>query len=275
MPATAIVLGSAQDAGNPQMGSTGRGPQRLIASVGVIGPDGSALLLDVTPDVREQILMLNRYRAHARTSNVVDHVSLTHAHMGHYTGLIHFGKEAHNATGIRTWVTASMAAFLTTNQPWLSLVDGGHLVLEVIAPGEPVEVASGLTLRLLTVPHRDEFSDTVAMSVNDELLYVPDIDTWERWPIAEAEIGRHRVSLLDGCFASSSEVPGRDISAFPHPLVADTVRRFGHLARERRIILTHLNHTNPVSDPESVEAALVAQSGFEVASDGMEISLGG
>ena len=273
MSATAIVLGSAQDGGNPQLGSGGRGPRRLVTSVAVIGPAGSVLLLDVTPDVREQMQLLEPHRTVTASGNVVDHICLTHAHVGHYAGLVHFGKEAHNARDLPTWVTASMATFITNNQPWRALVDGRHLALNVVAPGEPATVAEGLHVRFVTVPHRDEFSDTVGISVNDELLYVPDIDAWEQWPAAEQEITRHRIALLDGCFASAAELPGRDLAEFPHPLVTDTIERFAHLTADRRLILTHLNHSNPVAEPGSPAAQAVAAAGFEVAIDGMELPL--
>lgn len=255
------------------MGSPGRGPGRLVASLAIVCPDGTIVLVDATPDVREQMRALDRWRMGRRSRNVVDHIVLTHAHIGHYAGLVQFGKEAHNASGVRTWVTPSMAEFLSTNQPWQALVDGGQLVLEITAPGDTFEPAPGVSMRLLSVPHRDEFSDTVAVSVNGDVLYVPDIDSWEKWEAAEFEVDHHRVSLLDASFFAPDELPDRDMRGFPHPLVPDTIERFRHLAAHRRILLTHLNHSNPASDPESAEAAFVRSAGFEVATDGLEIPL--
>jgi pyrroloquinoline quinone biosynthesis protein B len=274
MAATLIVLGTAQDGGNPQLGGDLRGTPRLVSSVAVIADDGTTLLADVTPDVKAQVAHLRTLAAYqGRTGrNAVDHITLTHAHMGHYTGLVQFGREAHNADAIPTWVTPSMASYLGENQPWRALVDGGHL--EVRAGGQPGEIANGLTLRLVPVPHRAEFTDTVGISINDEALFIPDIDSWEAWPEADAELSRHRVCLLDASFSSLSEIPGRDLTDIPHPLVPDTLERFGHLTSGRRLILTHINHSNPISVTDSPEAEAVRMAGFEVAEDFMTIRLG-
>jgi len=275
MAGTLIVLGTAQDGGNPQMGSRGRGRPRLVSSVAVVMDDGTTLLADATPDVKAQVAHLSTLPAYQARSmrNVVDHITLTHGHMGHYTGLVQFGKEAHNADRIPTWVTPSMAAFLRANQPWRSLVDGGHLDLRS-DPG-PFSLSPGLSLRLVPVPHRAELTDTVGISVNDEALFVPDIDSWGDWPEAERELERHRVCLLDASFSSLDEIPGRDLGLIPHPLVSDTIERFRHLAAGRRLILTHLNHTNPVAEVDSPAAAAVRSAGFEVAEDLMQIALEG
>ncbi|MDH3607467.1 MAG: MBL fold metallo-hydrolase, partial [Acidimicrobiia bacterium] len=228
---------------------------------------------DVPPDVRAQVAGLDGIAAFRdRTSpNAVDHITLTHAHMGHYTGLVQFGKEAHNSDAIPTWVTKSMATYLQDNQPWRALVEGGHL--DIRTGLGPFELTAGLELRLVPVPHRAEFTDTVGISINDEVLFVPDIDSWDAWPAAEAEINRHHVCLLDASFYGRDEIPGRDLTRVPHPLVPDTLERFAHLTSGRRLILTHLNHSNPAAEPASPQAAAVRAAGFEVAEDFMTIPL--
>lgn len=275
MDATVIVLGTAQDGGSPQLGSAAQGPARLVSSLAVVTDDGTTLLVDVTPDVRAQVAHLRAHPAYRarRSRNAVDHIVLTHAHMGHYAGLVQFGREAHNAQGIEAWVTPAMSDFLTANQPWRALVDGGHLGLR---PGYgPTSIAPGLTIRLVPVPHRDEFTDTVGVSINDRVLFIPDIDGWAQWPGAEAELARHEVCLLDATFSSLNEVPGRNLSDIPHPLVEDTIARFRHLTSGRRLVLTHINHSNPIAQPGSPEAAAVGAAGFEVAADFMSWRLGG
>lgn len=271
---TVVVLGTAQDGGIPQMGSETGGPGRLVSSLGVIAPDGTSLVVDVTPDVRAQVEHLARQPRYRRSGhNVIDNIALTHAHMGHYTGLVQFGREAHNARGIRLWVTESMADFLTANEPWRALITGGHLELQ---PGfGPAEIAPGLTIRLIPVPHRAEYTDTVGVSINERLLFIPDIDAWSAWPDAEAELERHEICLLDATFSRLDEVPGRNLGSIPHPLVGDTLTRFGALTAGRRLILTHINHSNPISRPDSTEAAEVVAAGFEIAEDLMTFDLSG
>ena len=274
MTATLIVLGTAQDGGNPQLGGPVRGRPRMVSSVAVVTGDGTTLLADVTPDVKAQVAHLQTVEQYQRRqgSNAVDHITLTHGHMGHYTGLVQFGREAHNAESIPTWATPSMASYLGENQPWRALLDGGHL--EMKEGFHPGQIASGLSLRLVPVPHRAEFTDTVGISINDEALFIPDIDSWEAWPQAEEELARHRVCLLDASFSSLTEIPGRDLTDIPHPLVSDTLERFGHMTTGRRMILTHINHSNPISVANSPEADAVRDAGFEVAEDFMQIPFG-
>lgn len=242
----------------------------MVASLVAVTEDGTRLLVDVTPDVKAQLLQLENVAGLAprKATNVVDHVVLTHAHMGHYSGLVQFGKEAHNARGIQCWVTSSMADFLRSNQPWRALEDGGHIEIRIAEANSPFSPVPGLDIRLVPVPHRPDFSDAVGVSL-DEVFYLPDIDGWAQWGAAEEELARHRICLLDATFHDAAELPGRDINQIPHPFVTDTLTRFKQLAADRRMILTHINHSNPISDPNSRESRAVRAAGFEVASDFM------
>lgn len=225
------------------------------------------MLLDASPDVRHQLHHLGPRPAR----QPVDAVILTHGHMGHYTGLVHFGKEALASSGLPVYGTPSMMRFLSDNDPWAQLAAVGHLDLRSIEPGVEFDLWPGTTLRLLEVPHRADFTDTVAISVAGRLLYLPDIDSWAAWPAAAATIAGHQVALIDGTFHREGEVAGRPHADIAHPPVADTMQRFEHLTATTRIILTHLNHTNPLCDPASAETAQVTAAGFEVAYDGMRI----
>lgn len=268
MGLTATILGSAQDGGLPQVGAghpnddaarSGAIQSRTASSVAVAS-DGATLLLDASVDLRAQL---------AATGIIPSGIALTHAHMGHYAGLLHLGREAWAADRLPVWCTPSMAGYLERNAPWSRLVSERHIVPQRIEPGEAFRW-EGEEVRLIGVPHRQEHSDTVAISVGG-VLYLPDIDSWEEWPEAEATVAGHAVALLDATFWSAAELPHRDLSAIRHPLVPDTLDRFGPLAAERRIVLTHLNHTNPLCDPGAPEHAVVAAAGVEVASDGMPL----
>ena len=168
---------------------------------------------------------------------------------------------------VSTAVTPSMAAFLEANAPWSQLVAHGNVELRPVMPGDSFEPWPGLTVRLVGVPHRDEFTDTVGVSVADSLFYLPDIDGWDEWPEAATELERHAISLLDATFHDPSELPERNVAEIKHPLVTDTIARFGHLTRHRRIVLTHLNHSNPVGRPDSPERWAAQEAGFEIAED--------
>ncbi|MCC6575652.1 MAG: hypothetical protein IT462_17870 [Planctomycetes bacterium] len=288
--AKVYVLGSAQDGGLPQFGArhahdvAARGNpalQRLGPSLAVI--DGErALLIDVSPDIKaqhERLLAVPEYaNGGARTGMsappIFDAIVLTHAHIGHYAGLIHFGREAASTKEIPCFVTKSMAKFLRDNGPWDQLIKLNNLKLVEITPGKPFLPWPGLELTALTVPHRGEYTDTVGLSLNGRVLYVPDIDDWKQWPQARETIERHEVSLLDATFFSDDELGPRAMKEVPHPRVTETLKYFGELAGKRRLVLTHLNHTNPLCDPRHDAHKQVEKAGFEVASEMMSFDLG-
>jgi pyrroloquinoline quinone biosynthesis protein B len=268
---TATILGSAQDGGLPQAGARhhndeaarrGAIPSRTASSVAVIPGPGATLLLDASVDLRFQL---------ARSGLTPTGVVLTHAHMGHYAGLLHLGREAWAADRMPVWCTPALARFLSGNAPWRDLVDGGHISVHPVEPGGSFGW-EGEEVSLIPVPHRHEHSDTVAVSVGG-LLYLPDIDSWDEWPDADATVAGHRTALLDATFWSADELPHRDMALIRHPLVPDTLERFEPLAGDRTLLLTHLNHTNPLCDPAAPEHAIVAASGLFVAEEGMSVPL--
>lgn len=259
------VLGSAQDGGLPQVGGThdndraardGSIPERTASSVLVEFADSSRLLLDVGPDFRLQWW---------RFEGLPDAVALTHGHVGHYAGLVHLGREAANAVRLPCFVTDSTARYLSTNAPWDQLVWNGNLDFRAGLRHR----WNGHAIELIPVPHRGEVTDTVAVSVDGHLLYLPDLDDWSAWPAARRVIERHRVALVDGTFWSPDEIPGRSTDDIPHPAVPDTMARLAGMAT--RVVFTHINHTNPLCDPTSPETEKVLAAGFEVAHDGLTI----
>jgi len=169
-----------------------------------------------------------------------------------------------------------MAAFLRTNGPWSQLVSLGNIELREIEPDRPTVLADGLSVTAIRVPHRDEYSDTVAFRVagpSRALLYVPDIDKWEKWDRRlEDEVANAGVALLDGTFESESELPGRSLLEIPHPLVGETAARLAGKARGTDVRFIHLNHTNRLLWDEGARSAL-RERGFAVAQDGEELPL--
>ena len=258
------ILGSGQDGGIPQFGAvhpndaearSGTLLERTASSV-LVEVRGVSILLDIGPDARSQ--WWRRVRA-------PDAIALTHAHIGHYVGLVNLGREVMNASEVRCHMTRAMAAFLERNQPWRQLIELGNIEPETANPYWGREY----TLRLIDVPHRGEHSDTVAISIDGRVLYLPDIDDWEEWPLAESVIAGHELALLDATFWSRGDLERQ--GTVPHPPVVETMERFAHLDTE--IVLTHLNHTNPLVDPTSDAAATVNGIGWRVAHDGLVLEL--
>jgi len=294
------ILGTAQDGGLPHAAcscdrceAARRDPRlaRRVASLALVLPEsGRVFLIDATPDLPEQLAALADVQG-APAGRVnrapVDGVFLTHAHIGHYLGLAYFGYEAVSTRGLPVWATPRMARFLRDNGPWSQLVSLGNISLrelDGLAPdgvpgGGAVELGDGVVIRPVVVPHRDEYADTLGFRIEgprSTILFVPDTDSWDAWGdrLAEALAGVD-VALLDGTFYSADELPGRDVSEIGHPLVTDSLARFGEAVRSGglRVLFTHLNHSNPALETDSPERRAVERAGFEVAEDGGEIRL--
>lgn len=291
-----LVLGTAQDGGFPQIACEAAPcrdarahpeRRRLVASLLIVDPrTGSRWLIDATPDLREQV---ERARGHGAVKPdrpdvpgrppLFDGIFLTHAHMGHYTGLIHLGRESYATERTPVYGSQRLVQFLGRNGPWELLARAGHIELRVLAPGEPFALADDISITALPVPHRPEYSDTYAYLVRGPrraLLYVPDIDKWELWdrPL-ENLLSEVDTALLDGTFFADGEVPGRAMADIPHPFIVESLARLAALpaAERAKVRFTHLNHTNPATDPESEAAAWIRAAGMDVAREGDVIRL--
>ncbi len=291
-----LVLGTAQDGGLPQIGcqeercaAARRDParRRLVTSLLLCDPrSGRRWLFDCTPDLAEQV---ERARGHPATRAsqgarppLFDGLFLTHAHVGHYAGLLQLGREAYGASALPTWVTARFAAYLSANGPWSALVAEQRLVLHELVAGERVELAPDLHVVPFLVPHRDEFSDTLGFEIQGPertLVYLPDIDKWEAWDASgnapasrriEGLLERCDVALLDGCFFADGEIPGRSMRDIPHPFVSESLARLAPLppGERAKVHFTHLNHTNPAADADGPAARAVRAAGMCVLAEG-------
>jgi pyrroloquinoline quinone biosynthesis protein B len=212
-------------------------------------------LIDATPDLREQLHALHEVAPDCSLAGIV----LTHAHMGHYVGLAHLGLEAWHTRELPVYASRRMAAFLTENGPWSQLVSLNNIKLCGLESGLGVQLSPDLFLTPFEVPHRSEYSDTMAFFVRGrarKLFYCPDIDSWDAWDHDLRKfVSACDVALLDGTFYSAGELPGRDMSQIPHHLATDTALRLARVDCEVRLI--HLNHSNPLHahGPERVRLA--------------------
>ena len=289
----AQVVGVAQDGGLPHVGcsktccqAARKDPSRVqrVASLALVAAEaGSAdrvFLIDATPDFRSQLdsaLGPSGFEARA-TGLPLDGILLTHAHVGHYAGLIYLGRESAGARGVPVHATARMASFLSGNGPWKRLVEAGNIALKVLEPGRGVNLAPGLTVEPLRVPHREEESDVVGYLVagpSRRLVYLPDVDDWGRWDRDIAQIvASVDVALLDGTFYSPRDLGTRSIAEIPHPMITATMDRLQEQVRlGRRVVFIHLNHSNPALQTDSAERMEMSRRGFEVAADGLRLSL--
>jgi pyrroloquinoline quinone biosynthesis protein B len=289
-----VVLGTAQDGGFPHTAcehslcaAARRNPalSRRVASLAIDFPaSGRTFLVDATPDLPLQIQAVHAFRPYPQGKvdrAPFDGVFLTHAHLGHYLGLAHFGFESLNTSALPVWASPRMAEYLRTNGPWSQLVRLKNVELREMRPGTPVDLGEGVTVTAFPVPHRDEYSDTMAFVIRgprSAVLYVPDTDGWKAWtrPLPRfLEEEKVDVALLDATFYSPDELPDRDVTKIRHPLVTDTMELLGPQVKsgKLRVLFTHLNHSNPALDPESTARKAIEAKGFKVLGDGEEIGL--
>lgn len=278
------VLGIAQDGGYPQAGCTaehclrhwrGEEAKRHVVSLGLTDQaSGQNWLFEATPDFTTQLQQLHQ----ASGSTNLSGIFLTHAHMGHYAGLLQLGREAMGAKGMPVYVMPRMKEFLETNAPWSQLVSLGNIKLILMEQDQPIQLTSNLRVIPLKVPHRDEFSETVGFRIETtekSLLFIPDIDKWPLWEKdIRDEVARVDVALLDATFYQEGELPNRNMSEIPHPFVAETITLFSPLpaAEKRKVKFIHFNHTNPLI-LEGPERDAVKKLGFELATEGERIVL--
>lgn len=274
-----VVLGTAQDGGYPQAGTRpgeawSPDRRRYATSLAVVDPlTRERWLFEATPDFRDQLHELDRLAPTAAAVPGLAGIFLTHAHVGHYTGLIHLGREVIGARGVPVYAMPRLRAFLSANGPWDQLIRLGNIVVRELADAVPVRLNERLSVTPFRVPHRDEYSETVGYRIAGPartVLFLPDIDKWERWEEQgtriEAVVAGADVAYLDATFYRDGEVPGRAMSEIPHPFIVETMRRFARApASERaKIRFIHLNRTNPVLFATE-ERRAVERAGFRVA----------
>lgn len=281
---SAVILGTAQDGGYPQAGCRAPCCRNLEASsAGPLHPSCLAIcdpatnsrwMIDCTPAFPLQLALLDSICP----GNNPDFL-LTHAHIGHYTGLTHLGNEVMGARDVEVVVLPLMKDFLENNLPWSELLDNGNIVLRPAAAGEAIGLGKDLSVTPILVPHRDEHSETACYRVDGpecSILWLPDIDGWgEMTPPIEELIAEADRAFLDGSFFSPGELPGRDMGSIAHPLIQESIELFSGLDEDarRKISFIHLNHSNPAIDPRSDAARAVALAGHSIARQGDQIEL--
>ncbi len=281
------VLGIAQDGGVPQAGCRGACCRRALqhprlrrraACAAIVDRKSCARwMIDATPDFREQLAHLDRVFPVPRSPGLAG-IFLTHAHAGHYAGLWHLGREALGARGVPLLAMPRMRSFLRRQAPWELLVRLGHVRLRALRADAPVALGPGLAVTPVAVPHRGEYSETVAFRVEGprrSVLWLPDIDSWGAWNRSLEEVVRGvDAAYLDGTFFADGELGGRDMREVPHPRITETMERLAALPRldRRRVRFLHLNHTNPALR-DGRERRKILRAGFRLAEEGERMAL--
>lgn len=274
-----VVLGTVQDAGSPHIACTrsccaelfGKpDPRRKVVSLGIIDTENDQkFLFEATPDLPSQLKALAQLAPSSK--EMPDGIFLTHAHIGHYSGLMYLGKEAVNSNGVPVYVMPRMHSYLESNGPWGQLVHLNNIALKPMKDSEAITLTSNVTVIPFRVPHRDEFSETVGYKIigpEKTVLFIPDIDKWEQWDVGIVQaISEVDYAFLDATFYDGIEIDSRDISEIPHPFVIESMELFKDLpsTEKSKIHFIHFNHTNPLLNRESKAYKKVVDNGFKVA----------
>jgi len=274
-----VLLGTIQDAGYPQIGckkeccvDVFNNPEivREVIALGLIDvPNNNTYLFEATPSMVKQMKRLTQYEKNS-DKELADGIFLTHAHIGHYTGLMYLGKEAMNADSTPVYAMPRMKEYLTNNGPWSQLVKRKNIVLNEMENETDIQLSEQIEVTPFLVPHRDEYSETVGYKIkgpNKIALFIPDIDKWDKWDkniLDEIKIVDY--AFLDATFYSGKEINNRDISQIPHPFIIESLEAFKELDEQdkNKVVFIHFNHTNPVIDINSKEAQEVINAGFKI-----------
>jgi pyrroloquinoline quinone biosynthesis protein B len=297
-----IVLGAAAGGGFPQWNSAcpvGRrawrnDPQakwRSQCSLAV-SVDGEVwALLNAAPDLRQQILATPALHPRAAPRHSpIRAVVLTNGDVDHIAGLLCL-RESQPLT---LFASGAILEVLARN-PIFNVLSPTCVERQRLTLEQPVAILPGLRVVPFAVPGK------VALYLEDEMPAVGAL-TEDTIGLELRSATGARACFVPGCAAVTpalaERLDGAELLFFDGTLWTDdemirsrtgakTGRRMGHISvsgpdgslaalREvalgRRIYL-HVNNTNPILLEDSPERAVVAAAGWEVAFDGMEVSL--
>lgn len=303
-----IVLGSAAGGGFPQWncacrncaavrrGEPGFVP-RSQSSLAVSANGRDFLLLNASPDLRAQIAATPALHADEKLgcrNSPVAAVMVTNADVDHIAGLLSL-REGQPFT---LYATDAVGRVLAGNPVFGVLSD--VVARRVLPLDTPTTIfgprgALGLTVEAFAVPGKvalfleqgdpavgDRTDHTIGLRVSDDagraFHYIPGCAAVDS-ALAERLTGS-RLVLFDGTLFSDDEMivqglsrkSGRRMGHVPMSGDGGSLVAFSRLDVARRVYI-HINNSNPVLDPASVERQAVESAGWEVAHDGMEIDL--
>jgi pyrroloquinoline quinone biosynthesis protein B len=295
------VLGSAAGGGFPQWNSNAEGCRRARAGDPAASPrtqaalavstDGARwFLINASPDLREQIgrSAFLHPRAGLRSSPIAG-VVLTGGDVDVIAGLLTL-RERQIFT---LYATARIHEVLEAN-PIFEVLARDVVRREVVGLDDPVRLDEGLTVELFAAPGKTP--------LYLESAAAPAIETGEITVAAAISDGASTLFYLPGCAAMTPALAERlrgaalvffdgtlwrDDEMVAAGLGSKTGQRMGHMSLDgpegtlaafeglgvKRKILIHINNSNPVLLDDSPERAQVVARGWEVAWDGMEMTL--
>lgn len=277
------VLGTAQDGGYPQIGCNDvccslawKDPdlKKYPSSLAVVDESQSKYwIFDITPEVKSQLHLLNSFECS------LSGIFITHAHIGHYMGLINLGLEVMNLKQIPVYVMPRMRDFIMDNTLLNQLVENNNINLISLEADQEVHINNLLSIKPFNVPHRNELSETVGYKIigkDKTAIYLPDIDSWKNFENKLFSlIETNDILYIDGTFYDKTEISSRDISKIPHPEIKETIKMLSHLspADRKKIHFIHFNHTNDAIRCKSKIYELILDNGFSISQENQQFIL--
>ena len=301
----AIVLGAGAGGGFPQWNSSGPGCRRSRAGDAAAKPRSQAslavsadglrwLLINASPDLRSQIAATPALHPRPKPlrNSPIAAIALTGAEVDTIAGLLHL-RERQN---FRLYGAPQSLAVLEEN-PIFRALNPEFVTREVMPLGAPFAPADGagmplgLTVEAYAVPGKVplfaeagadpglvEDGEAVGLAVSAggaAMHYIPGCAMMT--PALADRLRGAACVFFDGTLFTDDEMitagagpkTGRRMGHMP---ITETMEAFAPLGVARRIFI-HLNNTNPVLLDDSPEHAQLTAAGWEVAEDGMEITL--
>ncbi|MDO9000773.1 MAG: MBL fold metallo-hydrolase [Bacteroidota bacterium] len=280
-----LVLGIAQDGGYPHLGCEKKccdiawkndSLKKNTVSLALVDPETKSWwLFEATPDIKEQ-LNLFKSLTDGGYNYLPTGIFITHAHIGHYTGLMQLGREVLNSAEVPVYTLPKMKLFLETNGPWSQLVSLKNIQLFNLSQDSILKLNSQISIITFTVPHRDEFSETAGFKIitsSKKYLFIPDIDKWQKWDkniIKEVE--KVDVAFLDATFNDLSELKNRKIDEVPHPFISETIDLFKNTDTKikSKLYFIHFNHTNPMLW-DTLSQQTIQKKGYKLSKQGEKL----
>jgi pyrroloquinoline quinone biosynthesis protein B len=297
---TAIVLGAAAGGGFPQWNCrcdvcrlAWDGDPRVLArtqaSLAISADDERWTLLNAAPDLRAQLAATPALHPNGgMRQSPIEAVVLTGAEIDQAAGLLNLRERQPFLLA----ATAETLSVLHTNAMF-DVLAPDVVTRRAIEIGQPFVLPGGLTAELFTVPGKvplylergtpqtaEETGANVGVEIHGDrsrLCFVPGAAAVT--PALRTRLQRADVVLFDGTLFSDDEMIASGTGT-------KTGRRMGHMPINgsdgslaalaglgKRRIYIHINNTNPILIDGSPPRQQVEAAGWEVAADGMEISL--
>lgn len=306
MPLHILVLGAAAGGGLPQWNCNGPQSRGFWTGVGALPPASQSSLavsgdgetwavINASPDLRAQILARPALQPRdpgrfGLRDTPICAVLLTNGDVDHVAGLL----SLRESQAFELFATAAIHQVLRDN-PIFQALNPVFVARKTADLDQDFTLAPGVTARLFPVPGKvplylEGAGPVVTDALGEETVGV------------ELSAGDARFFYVPGCAKMTGDLADRLCGAalvlFDGTVYLDdemihagvgqkTGRRMGHMAMAgaggsldafaaldvARKIYIHINNTNPVWCPTSVERRAVTAAGWEIAYDGMEIVL--